>query len=77
MIVETSSMTKCGEGTPMFSRLGRSTNNLFKATDEKKHSDVKITLRKNVKLDEIDSVLEMIKVSLIIYKLFNLYREKS
>lgn len=37
MIVETTQMSKCGQGTPMFSRRGKSTSVQYMVFNEKQH----------------------------------------
>lgn len=63
-------MQPCGQGTPMFSRCGQQTSNQYKAFEERKDHGVKsmigeqlkIDRNSKVKPDEIDYVLERLKV---------------
>lgn len=64
-------MQRCGEGTPMFSRCGKETSNQYKCFAEKdEHSSsvrsslaqFNITRQTKVTHDEIDFVLEKMKV---------------
>lgn len=74
MIVETDQMQPCGEGTPMFSRYGKQTSNEYKCFTESRITHVRSSIMDSaskyesgtrMKKEDIDFVLEKLKVSLL------------
>lgn len=70
MIVETTLMQRCGDGTPMCSRQGKSTTFQYKAFSENKlkaNKKLQINEQQNMdedKKDNLDRVLEKLKVNI-------------
>jgi len=75
MIVETTLMAKCGEGTPMFSRRGKSTSvqymvfntpNMVAESSFKKEQREKEGGFRNNKISELDTIFEQFNVKSIL-----------